>query len=362
MESYSGDDNSTIEEYANSLPTTVSTPIIGNENCDDIYNGTTKPILINWSTNLFTAAAPACLSLYAAFGLVTYEVTLRRRSRYQIGGQSTRVSAEKRLSMISRILCIITSFLVASLSVLQIQVLLSEQAIYLDLKVSPEFICVFLASLRDWILVAMTTLVYSFLWARQRVFYINPALRQLNGPVLRIFSHVVAAFWSLYFISSTILLLGFMRWDFVENKGCRPARYKIPVIDGHFKSWIVCCAVMQLSVLILFIYPIIKRSTMTRAGLNTNSKLFHRVRKAAILTVVCIATDVISFCVAFLITNKAISLFCINACVNQYSMIFCFDYWKIILCPCTKKKHRIGPAPRNRIVNKNTMSTSTSQL
>jgi len=73
---------------------------------------------------------------------------------------------------------------------------------------------------------------------------------------------------------------------------------------------------MQIALLGLFIYPILKRSLWQGQESNGNSNLMRRVKKAIILASVCFGTDIFSVVVLVLIseenTNTAIFMYSVK--------------------------------------------------
>lgn len=286
-----------------------------------------------WYGNITVASVSIFFAFYATVGWITRELLIKRRSH------SENVS-ERRLTMTTRGLCILAALSTLSGAILKLVTHLTQRTTSFEEVLKPtEGFCDVVPVMRDGLYLVSTTSVYLFLWARQRVFYINSVFQALNGKILTIISYIVLLVWLGCFVFSLFFLITIAKWVLVQGVGCVAESESIKPTQTFFIGWIVACTFMQIFLLTLFVYPIIKQVTSTGAQL-LNSRMYRRVKKAAILTVVCIVTDIMAYVVRIVITRNKLSVYVLNFTVNVYSIILCYDFWKEVFLPCKIKKER----------------------
>ena len=86
---------------------------------------------------------------------------------------------------------------------------------------------------------------------------------------------------------------------------------------------------MQISLLALFIYPILKKTLRTNRQNNCNLNLIRKVKKAIILALICVGTDIATLVLYFTVYW----LLEINLIINLFVTIASFDCWKKLLWP-----------------------------
>ena len=285
------------------------------------------------------------ISVYLLSALVFYQLKIEQPRKKRFFS----LSVEQKYKVLSKYACI----LIAVSSFLRLSV--SFSGLWLDfyivnynLTVSEEAmikpVCKALPTLRNLALTIGTGLVFLFLWFRQRIFYIHPSLKILSNKCLRIFSFGIIIGWLLFCIALYPAYFILVRFHYVKNIGCM-------VQKETFKSYLyltLCWATMsifiQISLLFLFIYPILKRSAWISHQKNEQqnpSDLINRVKKAIILALIAFATDIFSILANALLgvenTTKPTFDFGANLIVNQLVTIACFDYWRQLLWPWNLK-------------------------
>ena len=179
---------------------------------------------------------------------------------------------------------------------------------------------------------------YVFLWFRQRVFYVHPSLKVLSNKFVNFVSYLIIAAWLLYCVCLHGAYFTIVRHHFKRPAGCVVEERFYASYTKIVISWTVVSILMQIGLLFLFIYPITKTAKWKgQQQRDINSSLLQRVKKAIILTSICLVTDVLTIIVrTFLISiNGSIILFIFssNLVVNHMVTIACFDYWRKLLWP-----------------------------
>ena len=275
------------------------------------------------------------ISLYLMAALVFHEVKIdKRRERF------LSLSIEKKYATLSSYTCIIiavASFVRQGVSFggnwiefcsVSDKLSSSEEAVI-------ERTCRILPHLSNFALTVGSGMVFHFLWFRQRVFYIHPSLKLISNTCVRMFSFGVITAWIVFYISLYPVYFILVHYHYVSGFGCL-------VIDSSFESyliititWGIASILMQLVLLFLFVYPILKRGMWKLQ--RKDECLMKRVKKAVILTSICLGTDVISILLAEFLSVKNANIpffnFGVNLVINHAVTIACFDHWKQLLWP-----------------------------
>ena len=143
-------------------------------------------------------------------------------------------------------------------------------------------ICAVVPRVDSFVLTFGVSVVYLFLWFRQRIFYIHPSMCVSHNKVVRLISAAVAIVWVLYYLA--ILLCFFIPVEFAfEHEICVRANPISKERDFNIVlSWLSLSIFMQVVLLGLFIYPIITKATLHTSKNSQTSKLVKRVKKAVI--------------------------------------------------------------------------------
>ena len=207
-----------------------------------------------------------------------------------------------------------------------------------------EVACKVLPRVANLSLICAGVLMNLFLWLRQSIFYVHPSLKIIKNKYLKFLSFSTLAIYSLFGIVVAVLYFVKVYNQFSKTRGC-PAREN----DGgssYLKiviSWTVTSILMQIILLGLFIYPILKRTSIQRHqnDAHNSNRLLKRIKKAVILATVCLSSDVIVLTVYIsILLNESRDTgfpYSINMAVNFLVAISWFDYWKKLLWPWNSK-------------------------
>ena len=202
-----------------------------------------------------------------------------------------------------------------------------------------DTICSALIAISDMTLTIGTCLVYVFLWLRQRIFYVLPPLKVLSNKCVKIFSTVILIVWFLYFAVLITCYFLFVRYKFDSLSACKTAHKDAnDAIFYIIISWVIMTVLMELSLLGLFIFPLLNQERWrkkTIKKLNSTSVVIMRVKKATKLTLISALSDIVAFVLSFVVKGPITSaVFNLNMLVNLLAAIGCFTHWKSLLFPC----------------------------
>ena len=185
-----------------------------------------------------------------------------------------------------------------------------------------------------------TGLVYLYLWFRQRIFYVHPSLKILTNKYLSCFSFGILMFWLFSTLALLPAFLILVRYHFVNYVGCTidDVSYRKRLIISL--AWVALSISEQISLLFLFVYPILKRTFWKdRLQSPQNTSLLRRVKKAVVLASICLASDILAVLLENFFDEPHATTpkfdFGINLLVNHLATVACFDYWKQLLWPWT---------------------------
>ena len=318
-----------------------------------------------WIGNIVVTSILAVTSLYLFVALLYHQLKLQKSKKNFLD-----LDLEKKFRVLSKYTCIS----IAAASIFQnlssTSLLLVEgdyNAVFSNVSMlhtnSSETACNVLILFITLGLGSGSALVILFLWFRQSVFYVHSSLKVLNNKCLKICSFSVMALYYLAFVSA--LIFSFINFeDELSQTGCLFGQH-----DGVDLSyaWLISSSFMQLALLGLFIYPMLKRSQwMTDQHDERNSRLMRRVKKAIVLASICLVTDVSSFLVIGLLVSKTSNRveypYSINLMVNLMVAIVCFDYWKILLWPwktkCLKINFQAGGTISSKTLSRRRTNTA----
>ena len=293
-----------------------------------------------WINDLVISSILAVVAIYFLTSLLYHQVKIERRFTEGF----FQLPLEKRYGMLSKYTCICIGF--ASLfrqlnSVILLAVegtaVLSDSSALQDHSV--ETVCDVVAPIGIFALTLGSGLVYLFLWFRQRVFYVHSSLKVLNNKYVRFFSFAIIFCWFIGWISLIIAYFVEVRYRYDENGGCLFEEDTGVPYGYIIVSWSILSIMMQLGLLWLFTYPILKRTLWIdqQQQNGRNDCLNKRVKKAVILASICLCTDIFSLVTTFLVyeenTNSAIFMYSVNLVINHLITIVCFDHWKKLLWP-----------------------------
>ena len=299
--------------------------------------------LINfWYASISIRGILLVLASYFLTALVYHKFKIerpRKQSFFQL-------SLENKLTVLSSFTCISIGSLSFLSQLIEFVIFLSGY----DDGVSPHFdfknklICETIFTAAGIIFSSGNGLVYLFLWFRQRVFYVHPSLKNLNSKAVQAFSTSIMVVWILYYFCLCVSTIALVRYNFSPEKGCfiqenshYPSLYLL-------MSYYTVAIFMQILLLMLFIYPILKQTSFQNKQSNNKrqSRLLKRVKKAVILGLICFITDFLPFIEIQLalakIPNFLFFSYSFNLFINHLVTIACFDHWKQLLWPWNLKR------------------------
>ena len=187
--------------------------------------------------------------------------------------------------------------------------------------------------------------VYVFLWSRQIIFYAHPTLNVLYNNKLKTISFSILPSYLLLVLSLSIIHL--VRGQHALNKaGFCVLQLELNVFMAYVKFLIagsILSTAMQLLLLGLFIYPLLKQSSWHKneQGMQ-NHRMLQLVRKSVILASVSVITDIITAVSVNIFfdndTNNPTIVHSLNLVINYLIAIGIFSYWKKLFWPWSKTK------------------------
>ena len=281
------------------------------------------------------------ISLYLLVALVYHQVKVEK----PLEEKFFRLTVEKKFRALSKYTCIVIGIFSTVLCFSDVGLRSvewnavfshkSKQSIYAD-----EIACNVLPHISASAICFGNVFVYIFLWLRQSIFYVHPSLKILYNNKLKAFSVSVLILY---------LLLGLFLF-FAHSVIARYALNKAGFCVAHVNivndalylqllfSWNILSIVMQVLLLGLFIYPLVKQSSWhkNQQGMQ-NNRLLQLVIKAVILASVCLVTDIGSLVSLGLVygedTNNPSFLYTSNLVINYLVTIACFSIWKKLFWP-----------------------------
>ena len=292
-----------------------------------------------WLVDTIINGVLALISAYVLVALLFYKIKLEQR----ISERFLRLAPEKRYGVLSTYLCIFIA--VASL-LCQTNAFarkwIERSLVYANLSDSQlimlENTCTIIPPLGNFAITLGSGMVYTFLWLRQRVFYIHPSLKVLNSRAIDIFSLSIIILWFVFYVSLYFAYFSLVHYHYIKELGCVVEEYALVDYRQLISTWTIASIVMQIVLLTLFIYPILKR-TLWKGQLNSdrNICLLKRVKKAVILTSVCLGSDIAAVVATVLLlqedTSNVIFVYGVNLAINLLVTVACFDHWKKLLFP-----------------------------
>ena len=291
-----------------------------------------------WLNDTVLSCILAVVALYLLAALAFHEVRVEkpRKERFR------RLSLENKFGVLSKYTCILIAIAALLRHLNSLGMLwLEYSAVYGSLpdnSSAANSACTILPPVGNVALTVGGGLVYLFLWFRQRVFYIHPSLKILSNKFVTALSFGILIMWIFFWIALYFAYFIIVRYHFTKKGGCLFVDESALPYGYIIFSWTAVSVFMQVVLLGLFIYPILKRS-LWRGHQSTdgNSPLMRRVKKAVALAAICFLTDVLSVVATIVLfednTNSPIFMYSVNLTINQFATIACFDYWKKLLWP-----------------------------
>ena len=282
-------------------------------------------------------------SVYLIIALVFHQVKVEQPRTQRF----LQLSLENKLTVLSKFTCIVVGILSLIYHWIDFgDIFFQSNVVFkhssnMNLTIDFETLCETIYVLNLFVFAVGNGLVYLFLWFRQRVFYIHPSLKNLNSKFMKRLSTSILITFVIYLLSSGTCAMVFFKIDFSKEHGCFFSENSRPVVLLILIIWNVVSILMQIFLLGLFIYPILKQ-TSWRGHQSSNRRLMKRVKKAIVLTVISLSLDFVPLvgiiCIYVEITNSLFSTYSLTLIVNHLVTIVCFDNWKQLLWPWKLKR------------------------
>ena len=321
-----------------------------------------------WFSNIIISGILGVISLYLVTALIFYEFKQKTSKKQRF----RQMSMERKFAVLSKYACIIIGItsLIRHCSGFA-RMLFEYKAVFTNHPQGQHHLRDYTSTCKTFSILANFTitfgsgLVFSFLWFKQRVFYIHPCLKKLNNKIVQGISNGVMVIWFLYYVSLYFCYFILVHYHFNKQGGCLVTESSHDAYFFLIISWTSISILMQIVLLGLFIYPMLKR-TLWQSDQNheRSNGLMQRVKKATLLASICLATDLLSILATqFLFVknaNAVIFPFSINLVINHLVTIVCFDHWKNLLWPWYHKPSNDSHQSRAKsdgISSPSTMST-----
>ena len=291
-----------------------------------------------WISNVAICSLLSPIFLYLLLALVYHEIKVKKPR--QIG--FLQLSIEKRYSVLSKYTCISIA-IVCLVLIFSLAGYWSAEGVAIfsgSNQTAAETVCKVFSRISIVAITGGYGLVYLFLWFRQRVIYVHPSLKVLNNKCVSVFSFVVLILWILFWISIFSAYLTKVQYKLNRKSGCVLDKNSVKPYNEMVYTWTAVSISMQISLLSLFIYPILKQARWRDQQNNPN--LMRRVKKAVVFSSICLGTDIATivvylFIVTDCVVNTAKWVYGINLLINHLITIGCFDHWKEMLWPWNVK-------------------------
>ena len=287
-----------------------------------------------WIINNAIRGLVSVIFLYILLALLYHEIRLEKPRQNGL----LRLPIEEKYRVLSKYTCIsiAIAFLVYFVSV-TIYRSVERIAVFIGSNLTAaETVCVVFLPIRHLAFTIGFGLVYLFLWLRQRVIYVHPSLKVLNNKYLSVFSFAVFMTWILFYISVVIVYSIKVQYRLDRKSGCIVDKHSMKTFNEIVFTWAAVSIFMQISLLSLFIYPILKQARWSDQQNNHN--LMRRVKKAVVFASICLGTDIVaivlySFSAIGCVIYSATWTYGITLLINHLITIGCFDDWKKLLWP-----------------------------
>ena len=292
-----------------------------------------------WISDFVINCILAFISLYLLVALLYQTIITKKRDKTNF----FRLTLEEKYGVLSnytciaiavvsfiRHLCCIGLFLVEWYAISSKQSMLQNHA--------AEIVCRVLSRITTISFGTGGSMIYLFLWFRQSVFYVHSSLQVLNNKFVQIFSFVIFILYVLFCIALLTAYLFTIRYELNEEGLCLFEIGKAIVYAAMIICWTSVAILMQIALLGLFIYPMLKQALWRQNQQEEpSSRLMTRVKKAVYLAITCFVTDIFSGVSLFFLyeknSNNPMFLYSFNLLINHLVTIVCFDHWKKLLWP-----------------------------
>ena len=295
-----------------------------------------------WINDLVIGNILLIISVYLLVALVYHHVKIEK----PLKSKFFQLTLEKKYRVLSKYTCIVIGVFSVLRCVGIIGVDFAEMnAVLSNMSVQQpthhaEIVCKVLPRVSASAVFFGNVFVYVFLWFRQSIFYVHSTLKVLYNNKLKIFSCSVLLLY--LFLAISLFVAHFILVQKALNKA---GACLIQIVADLFTlylqlltTWNILSIVMQISLLGLFMYPLLKQSSWNtnRQGMQ-NHRMLRLIKKSVILASVCLVTDifiVVSFNLVFdTDSNNPSFIYALNLVINHLVIIVCFGFWKKLVWP-----------------------------
>ena len=283
------------------------------------------------------------IAVYAFSALLYYELKIEKRKKSFFS-----LSLEAKYERICRWISIsVSASAILKMLFSFLFLLLRKYAVMFNLdSETGDIICDVMLRIDSFVLTLGVSVVYLFLWFRQRIFYIHPSISVSYTKVVRLISSAVAIVWVLYYLVIFLCYLILVEHAFEYGNCVMANSVSKDKIFNIILSWTLLLIFMQVALLGLFIYPIITITALNTSKNSQTSKLVKRVKKAVILSIVCLVSDTLAFVLRFY-ASIGVDVYNIDLVINVFVTIFCFDNWRTMLFPRKVERYQNAPSTKN---------------
>ena len=301
------------------------------------FNKTANFIWSVWFTELVMNSGLLAVSTYLLAALIFHKLKVEKPQ-----GRFFSLSLEKRYGVMSTYICILIGIFSVIRQTNDFVLKSTDMRVLSDKPTFKESTIRVMCDIMPTISIVSITIgsgfVYLFLWFRQRVFYVHPSLKVLSNKVVKFISYSILAIWFICYASLLVSYLSLVRHRFKRTVGCRVEESAFSIHTSIIISSVIVSIVMQIGLLFLFLNPMFKSSLWRNQQQNErNTSLLGRVKKAIILALICLATDVLTIALTVSVPKKANSIalpsLVTNLVINHLVTVACFDHWRKLLWP-----------------------------
>ena len=300
-----------------------------------------------WTNDLVFSSILLLISLYLLSALMYHQIKVEK----PLETEFFRLKLEKKFRVISKYICILIGIFSVIRSLGDIVVKSAEWSAAFSIESvlstnGAAIGCNVVTRVSVPALCSGNLFVYVFLWLRQSIFYVQPTLNVLYNKKLKAFSVIILVFYLVFGLSLVIA------FSIVVRHALNSAGFCIiqPVVNNDMSfvqimnAWNSLSIAMQMSLLGLFIYPLLKQATwiQNQHGVR-NYRMLRVVKKAVILASACLVTDICTLIYVGLAISSGKNnqnihvVYSGNLVVNYLVIIACFGYWRKLLWPWSIK-------------------------
>ena len=309
-----------------------------------------------WTCDIVGSSILLLVSLYIFVALLYHQIKVQKPK----SNRFFQLPPAEQYFVASRYICVFIGFFTIVRNVTSVisGVLVEEIGIGSDIYskevgISDVF-CNFLRKICNFALTFGSALVYSFLWCRQRIFYVHPSLKVIESTVLHHFSNDAIKVWLVPYVFLHVVYFATISYRYYKPGICQFEMNSGEDVDYGkiIFTWVVISAMMQICLLGLFLTPIYRRSEWLYDQQNRqSSSLMKKIKKAALIASICVFTELFAGLILIMSfeenANTLTTPHSFNLVINHLATIAYFDNWRDMLWPWHKKYAPIVSVPND---------------